>query len=230
MAVFLRQSTAVDLAIGPFLDATDGVTAETGLTLSQADVRLKKNAAAWAQVSDATAATHEEAGWYEKELDATDTDTVGRLVISVQETGALPVWHEFWVLEEAVYDAIFAASAAGYASQASVNTIDDFLDTEIAALTTAVTTIDDLLDTEMPALTAAVAALPTTLLDLSDGIETGLTLRQAVRLLTAASAGKLSGAATTTITIRNAVADSKARITATVDADGNRSAVTTDVT
>jgi hypothetical protein len=111
---FLRQSTAVDIAIGPFVDATDGVTAETGLTISQADVRLKKNNGAWAQVNDNTSATHEENGWYEKELDATDTNTVGILIVAVAESGALPVWHEFQVLEEAVYDALFAASAAGY--------------------------------------------------------------------------------------------------------------------
>lgn len=67
------------------------------------------------------------------------------------------------------------------------------------------------------------------MLDLAAGIETGLTLRQAMRLLAAASAGKLSGAATTTIVIRNAAADSKDRITATVDADGNRSAITLDL-
>lgn len=67
-------------------------------------------------------------------------------------------------------------------------------------------------------------------LDRADGVETGLTPRQTHRLNAAALAGKLSGAATATVTIRNAVADSKARITATVDADGNRSAVTTDVT
>lgn len=113
MPVWLRQSTAVDVALGPFLDSTDGVTAETALTISQADVRLKKNNGAWAQVSDATSATHEENGWYEKELDTTDTNTVGRLLIAVHESGALPVWHEFWVLEEAIYDGLFAASATG---------------------------------------------------------------------------------------------------------------------
>lgn len=112
--MFLRQSTAVDIGIGPFVDATDGVTAETGLTLSQADIRLKKNNGAWAQVNDATSAAHEENGWYEKELDATDTNTVGILLIAVNESGALPVWQEYTVLEEAVYDALFAASAAGY--------------------------------------------------------------------------------------------------------------------
>lgn len=67
-------------------------------------------------------------------------------------------------------------------------------------------------------------------LDGTDAIETGLTFRGLMRLLGAAIAGKLSGADGTTVTIRNAVADSKVRITATVDASGNRSAVTTDQT
>lgn len=61
---------------------------------------------------------------------------------------------------------------------------------------------------------------------LDDTIGDGtLTARQALRVVVAALAGKLSGAATTTITIRNA-ADSADVIVATVDADGNRSAVT----
>ena len=68
------------------------------------------------------------------------------------------------------------------------------------------------------------------LLDLTDAIETGLTVRQALRIIAAAVAGKLSGAAGTTITIRNAVADGKDRIVATVDINGNRSAITYDLT
>ncbi len=50
------------------------------------------------------------------------------------------------------------------------------------------------------------------------------TFRQYLRLAAAALWGKLSGAATTTITIQNE-AESANRIVATVDADGNRSAV-----
>ena len=64
---------------------------------------------------------------------------------------------------------------------------------------------------------------------LDDPIEGSMTLRQAMRIVLAACANKLSGAATTTVTIRD-LADTKARITATVDADGNRSAVTLDAT
>ena len=85
------------------------------------------------------------------------------------------------------------------------------------------------------ATAAAVAALPTAaqnataLLDSSNGVETGLTPREAWRVIAAACAGKASGLGTTTAVYRNAEADSKDRITATVDADGNRTAVTLDV-
>jgi hypothetical protein len=75
--------------------------------------------------------------------------------------------------------------------------------------------------------TATIAAA---LMDLADGVETGLTPRNALRLIAAALAGKLSGATTASVKIKNAIADDKTRITATVDADGNRTAITTDLT
>jgi hypothetical protein len=107
----LRQSTSVDVPIGPFLDATDGVTAETGLTLTQPDIRLKKGNAAWAQKAAAQTLSHEENGFYEVTLDATDTNTVGLLRLAVHESGALPVWEDFEVLSAAVYDWFFGTSA-----------------------------------------------------------------------------------------------------------------------
>lgn len=109
---FLRQSTAVDIAIGPFID-DDGITPATGLSITQAETRLKKNNGAWAQANDNTTATHEEEGWYEKELDATDTNTCGILIVAVYISGNLAFWKEFQVVEEAVYDMLFAASATG---------------------------------------------------------------------------------------------------------------------
>jgi hypothetical protein len=60
-------------------------------------------------------------------------------------------------------------------------------------------------------------------------IETGYTAKQSMRLILSSLAGKLSGAATTTVTIRSAT-DAKDRIVATVDSDGNRTAVTHDTT
>ena len=60
-------------------------------------------------------------------------------------------------------------------------------------------------------------------------IETGMTFRQTMRLLAAAMGGKVSGAAGPTVTFRSAVADDADRIVATVDEDGNRTAVNTSL-
>jgi hypothetical protein len=107
---FLKADTATTIRIGPFVDDTDGKTAETGLTLSQADVRLSKNGAAAAQKNDATSATHDEAGYYRIPLDTTDTNTEGSLDVCVSETGALPVIAKFTVLPAAVYDSLIAGT------------------------------------------------------------------------------------------------------------------------
>lgn len=69
----------------------------------------------------------------------------------------------------------------------------------------------------------------TALLDSAAGIETGITPRQGLRVMLAALAGKLSGAATTTVNIRD-TNDTVNRIAATVDSDGNRSAITLNLT
>ena len=79
-----------------------------------------------------------------------------------------------------------------------------------------------------PAVTLEAAGFSGYLLDQED-VETGLTLRQALRLVTAATAGKIAGGGTSTITIRNAVVDGVDRITATVDGSGNRTAITYDL-
>jgi hypothetical protein len=106
MPALLRQSTAVTVVIGPFLDSVDAVTPRTALSISQADVRLSKNGGTFAQKSQASAASHLENGWYSCALDATDTNTLGRLVLAVTESGAVPVWHEFLVVPANVYDSL----------------------------------------------------------------------------------------------------------------------------
>ncbi len=65
------------------------------------------------------------------------------------------------------------------------------------------------------------------LLDRSAGVETGLTFRQAMRLISSVLLGKVTGAATATNTFRD-TNDTKDRVVSTVDTDGNRSAVTLD--
>jgi len=64
---------------------------------------------------------------------------------------------------------------------------------------------------------------------LDEAVEGALTLRQALRLFLAVLVGKSSGGGTTAPAFRDQ-ADSKNRVSATVDANGNRTAVTLDAT
>jgi hypothetical protein len=109
MTQYLKQSTAVTVKIGPFVDDGDGFTALTSLTIAQADIRLTKNGGAFAQTNNATGATHDENGYYGVPLDTTDTGTLGTLRVAVSESGALPVWQDFMVVPANVWDSLFGA-------------------------------------------------------------------------------------------------------------------------
>lgn len=89
------------------------------------------------------------------------------------------------------------------------------LDTQIATLATAasIAALNDLSAAEV----------------LAAAYEGSETVQDFLRLARAALVGKASGLATTSVAFRDA-ADLKDRITATVDADGNRTAVTVDAT
>ena len=102
----LKQSTAATIKLGPFIDDTDGKTAETGLTIAQADIRLSKNGGDFAQTNNTAGATHDENGYYDIPLNATDTGTLGRLRVAVSKSGALPVWQDFLVVTANVYDTL----------------------------------------------------------------------------------------------------------------------------
>ena len=166
------------------------------------------------------------------------------------------------------------ATISSRASQTSLDTLDDYVDSEVAAIKAKTDLIPaggfpanfssmvinasgrvDLgtwlgvapnalqtgrVDSYVGAMAADVVdatALASTavneiadgLLDRADAIETGYSVRGILRINSAAMAGILSGAATTTVVIKN-VTNTKTRITATVDADGNRSALTLDAT
>lgn len=152
---YLRQSTASqEVPLGPFVDDTDGKTAETALSIANTDIKIQKTGATTLANKNSGGATHISAGNYYAVLDATDTDTIGPLRIYVQMTGALAVWLDCCVLDEAVYDVWFGTtapstgtaldaagvrSAVGLASanlDTQLSTIDDFLDTEISAIKT----------------------------------------------------------------------------------------------
>ena len=108
LAGWLKQSTSVTLKIGPFVDEDDGKTAETALTISQADVVLSKNGGAFAQKNESTSCTHDTKGYYGCPIDTTDTNTLGLLIVAVHESGALPVRHDYLVVPANIFDSYFS--------------------------------------------------------------------------------------------------------------------------
>jgi hypothetical protein len=101
----LKQSTATTLLLGPFLDSTDGVTSETALTISQSDVLLwKEGGTTLAQKNESTSCTHRSNGLYTCPVNTTDTATLGALIVSVHESGALPIRQDYLVVPANVWD------------------------------------------------------------------------------------------------------------------------------
>lgn len=108
---FLKKAVAGQtVKFGPFVDSTDGNTAETGLTINASDIRLSVSGGTFA-AKNSGGATHAENGWYTVTFDDTDTATVGRLQVAIHVSGALPVFREFHVVEVEVYNSLFAANA-----------------------------------------------------------------------------------------------------------------------
>lgn len=109
MSQWIEQASATSVNMGPFLDEDDGKATEEALAIAQADIRISKNGGAFAQSNNAAGAAHDENGYYIVPLDATDTNTLGSLRVSIHEAGALPVWQDFMIVPTNVWDSMFGA-------------------------------------------------------------------------------------------------------------------------
>jgi hypothetical protein len=97
----LKQSTAATVLVGPVLDLA-------GLPITTAvigDFQITKNGSSAALASPATA-THSHNGNYLIALSTGNTDTAGRLVITVNNSAQAMGSHRFTVLVASVFDAI----------------------------------------------------------------------------------------------------------------------------
>ena len=99
--MFLKQSTSAVVLVGPVLDAS-GVAVTTAVI---GDFTLSKNGTSAAMSGNTISHSHN--GHYAITLTAANTDTIGRLTISVNNTAqAMPVFR--WdVCQPTVYDALF---------------------------------------------------------------------------------------------------------------------------
>ena len=241
--IFVKQSTAVDVVIGPFVDDTDGKTPETGLTISQGDCQLTKNAGSVAQKNSATAASHLGGGHYKVPLNTTDTGTLGMLRLYVNESGALPAWLDMMVMPANVWDSLFGADAlqvdAIQIAGAAVSTSTAQLGVNAVqaggtawgsgAITSGAFAAGAINAAAIADGAIDAGALAADAVDeiLDEVVEGSLTMRQVLRIVLAALAGKSTGGGSGTINFRDQ-ADSKNRIAATVNVNRDRTAVTVD--
>lgn len=166
---FLKLSTTVTIQMGPAVDKTDGVTAETGLSPT---VEISKAGAAFAARNSATAIAHDAQGWYRVELNTTDTNTLGPLMAKFDDDAThLPVWHEFIVLPAMIYDSLIAGSDR---LDTNVTHVTDTAQTagDLAAL---IVTVDDLLDTEVAAIKTETASIQADTNDIQTRLPAALT-------------------------------------------------------
>lgn len=122
---WLKQSTSIEIKVGPFVSSTDGVTPQTSLTITSSEVLLSKNEGDWAAKNEATSLVHESNGFYRCLLNTTDTNTLALLRYQIAESGCLPVWGSFLVVPANVFDSFFST---------------DFLQVDVVSLANAVFT------------------------------------------------------------------------------------------
>lgn len=178
-----KQSAVKTVTVGPVLDA-DGVAVTTAVV---GDFKISKNGGAPAALNGSATLTHRHTGKYSLALTATDLDIVGTVEITMDATTNDCPIKEIQVVEESVYDGLYASGAV------LIN------ETDVA----------------------------TALLDLADAIETGITPRKAIRLMSAILGGLVSGAQSGSEVFKGLgqASGGTTRATVTADSSGNRSAV-----
>lgn len=119
----LRENTATILTVGPFYDATDGVTIENSLTITSERITLVADtddgiaptiiidnilAATSGTDNDMNLITGGDAGLYQLELSAANLNRTGRMYLTITNAAVhAPVFHELTVLPAEVYDSVF---------------------------------------------------------------------------------------------------------------------------
>jgi len=175
----IKQNTAIKIRIGPAVDALDGVTPVTTVTLGAADQAelLKHDGTATTDITGSTFTPVTNCdGWYDLQLTITDTDTLGQITVVIQDLSLIvPIFRDFMVTTENYWDSKYGT---------------DKLEVDAVAI-------------------------------LDENVEGTCTLRQMMSLITSISAAKSTGGGTSVIIFRD-IYDTKDRMTATVDANGNR--------
>jgi len=136
---YLKTNTAVIVQVGPFLDKTDGVTLETGLTITNeritAVAETDDGAAPTLILDNVTGATsgtsndlnyitNGDNGMMQLELSAANLNRVGRFRVTITDAANhCPVIEDFVILPADVYESMFNVGNATVTGTAATGTL-----------------------------------------------------------------------------------------------------------
>lgn len=148
----LKQSTQVDVLIGPLIDDGDfksveesvaynaaGIDVDVVKGVTKADVTLANSSGDgyWRHVAN---------GYYALTLSTTDTATLGHLRVTFEATGVLPCWEYYVVVPANVYDSLVAGSDKLYTDAVEISsssTAADGVESNIAYLDASINGLND---------------------------------------------------------------------------------------
>ncbi len=148
----IKQSTQVDVILGPFLDDTDFKSLETALVSDSSGIDI--DAISVITKSDITLSCssgngyfrHVSNGNYALTLSSDNTATLGALRVTYKANGVLPGWEDFLVVSANVYDSLIGNTDYLYtAGTTSSSAITDTANAVWAASTRTLTSLGTLI-------------------------------------------------------------------------------------
>lgn len=211
-----KRATAFKMYIG-LVDQSNTKLLKANPTIASGDFQISKDGGAFANLATLPSANPASGRAVMIDLSASEMTADNIVIQCVDASGA--EW-----CDQLINLQTTAAQLDDLATAANLAVVAGYLDTEIAAIKAKTDLI--------PAAPAAVGDIvsASTIADAvwDEAVDSTITARQSIRLANSALGGKASGLNTTTAVYRD-LADTKDRISATVDADGNRTAVTRDL-
>lgn len=211
-----KRGVAFKMYVG-LVDQSNTKLLKANPTIASGDFQISKDGGAFANLATLPSANPASGRAVMIDLSASEMTADNVVIQCVDASGA--EWCDQMINLQTT-----AAQLDDLATATNLATVAGYLDTEIAAIKAKTDLI--------PAAPAAVGDIvsASTIADAvwDEAVDSTITARQSIRLANSALGGKASGLNTTTAVYRD-LADTKDRISATVDADGNRTAVTRDL-
>lgn len=211
-----KRGVAFKMYIG-LVDQADTRLLKANPTIASGDFQISKDGGAFANLTTLPSANPASSRAVMIDLSASEMAADNIVIQCVDASGAQ------WC-DQIINLQTTASQLDDLATATNLATLAGYVDTEVAAIKAKTD--------NLPASPAATSDIPTAAAVADavwdEAVDSTITARQSIRLANSALGGKASGLNTTTAVYRD-LADTKDRISATVDADGNRTAVTRDL-